>query len=432
MSKKAHLQTLKNTSKPAVSLLQPRLLQRNDESREVPGSTEKEASVLTGYSIGNLPIAPPARCRIHSNPPVVQRQQKTNLKGTASDVEEFEAERKHFEESQESYFGEIGEIIKQHLLKSAGFSPGQPLSTPEDALKVVQIWGITIETLTRQLPQVIQSLSGQVQGKQTDEKVEQQQQDLIAALTPAGQKAYQGMIQTVRSEPFWRQHLDTNQIYIFPDLTGRNRYGGYLQKGTYQTDEGLTRTTYVIHISKDRLNNGEVQESAATLIHELSHTLGEPNVTERSLKPLTGKLAELLVDHPQIVAMRRSASNPEEARQLHLRRINQILFEYTGYAEGEIFVHLQQLTHQPPVRVQGETEQPHIYILNVVTGYIDRLKRIRMPPHLLAGILRSLRRRVEQLYKRRIAATPAGSTQRRLLELSLEQALGVLNLAVHE
>jgi hypothetical protein len=365
---------------------------------------------------------------------LVQRQVQRVPSGeaTSAEVAEFEEDRQRFEAAQASYFADIGEIIRRHILQAAGFAEGQTLSTATDALRVVRMWDIELETLTRGLPQLTQSLAGQVRGQQTNESMAQQQQSLVAALTTAGQQAFQDMLQMVRGEPFWQQHLDSNEIFIFPDLTGSNRYSGYTQRGSYQTAEGLTRTAFIIHISKDALEGGEVEASSATLIHELSHTLHEPNVTARSLQPLIQRLAELLADHPQIEALRQSATDAEQARQIHTRRIYQILFERTGYAEAEIFVHLQQLSHQPPVQVGEETLRPHHYILDTVEGYVAQLRRIGLPPRMLAGILCSLGRRVALLYTRRIEAAPSGSTQRRMLELSRDQALATLSIATHD
>jgi hypothetical protein len=248
-------------------------------------------------------------------------------------------------------------------------------------------------------------------------------------MTPQGQQAYQQMLQTVRSEPFWRQHLDSNTIYIFPDLSGSNRYSGYTQKGTGQTPEGLTQASFVIHISKDALEAGQLAESATTLIHELSHTLHSTNVTARSLAPFLQTLSTLIADHPQIAALRQGASDPAQAREAQVERIRQALYEQTGYAEAEIFVHLQQLTHQPSVQIQGQTVEGSRYILAQVEFYAEQLKRIGLPPRMLRGILESLSRRVAILYDRRIAAAPANSKQRRLLELNKEQALAILQIA---
>jgi hypothetical protein len=134
----------------------------------------------------------------------------------------------------------------------------------------------------------------------------------------------------VRGEAFWRQRLDREPIYIFPDLGGRNRYAGYTQHGT--ADDGSP--AFIIHISQEALNAGEVDSVAATLVHELSHTVFDPSVIGRSLNPLLGSLSELIVEHPRLQALRRGAADPAEARAAQVRQIRQLLYERTAYGEA--------------------------------------------------------------------------------------------------
>src|SRR5262249_39025087 len=148
-----------------------------------------------------------------------------------------------------------------------------------------------------------------------------------------------------------KDYLDKTTIYIFPDLAGKNRYSGYTQRGSATVSGGRAIPAFIIHISKDALEAKNVDASVATLIHELSHTLFEPETIHESLRPFLGSWSELLADHPQVAALRKGASDPAAARQTHIRHIGQILYEKTGYAEAEIFVHLQQLTAQPEVVV---------------------------------------------------------------------------------
>ncbi len=356
------------------------------------------------------------------------RDASTRQPGPA-EIAEFEADRRRFEQAQVEYFESIGEIIREQVLRAAGLARGQLPTTPDEALMVVRRWGITLDLLTKHLPQLAQSLSGRVQGQQATSKLAQQQSTLIAALTPNGKQTYQRVLARIKSEPFWRQHLDIQDIYIFPDITGTNRYSGYTNRASGQTAEGLTKTGFIIHISKDRLDAGQVEESAATLVHELSHTLYEPTVVERSLRSFTNDLAKLLADHPQIVALRQGAKPASDARQIHAHHIRQILYEKTGYAEAEIFVHLQQLTHQPPVQIGGQKINGGHFILGQVEYYVQQLKRIGLPQSILTGVIGSLTRRVAYLYDRRIAAEPQGSKQHRLLEINKEQALAILKIA---
>lgn len=397
--------------------------------KETPGPSHREHPILQlQRSIGNQAVQrrlqSPARAPLQRQPAgagsAPTRQQE---------IAEFEADRARFEQSQKEYFESIGEIMREQVSKAAGFVDGKRPSTPDEALKVVGMWGVTLQMLTTQLPNLGQSLSGQVVGQHVSSTIAQQQQALVAALSAQGQQTYQQMLTNVQDEPFWKQHLATQEIYIFPDLTGTNRYNGYTQRGTGKTAEGLTTPVFIIHISKDRLDAGQLKESVATLIHELSHTLYEPSIIQSSLRSFTNSLSELLADHPAIAALRQGAQDPAAAQQIHVRRISQILYEHTGYGEGEIFVHLQQLTHQPSVTVGGQTVSGSHFILETVEAYVKKLQGIGLSPHMLSGILRKLARRVALLYDRRIEAAPQGSSQRRLLVINKDQALAILGIA---
>ncbi len=340
---------------------------------------------------------------------------------------EFEADQRRFQTEQEAYFVAIGTIMREQMLTAAGFGPSHRLTTPEEALQIARMWGVTLDRLLAQLPQVTQSLSGQVTGSKAASTWAQQQESLRLSLTPRGQSTLQQVLQRVRAEPFWRGHMDRTTIYIFPDISGGNRYGGYVQRGKESTSGGPQTPAFVIHLSRDALDAGETAEVAATLVHELAHTLYEPAVLQRSMKPFLRSLAELLADHPRVVALRGGQS---DERQAQVVRIHQILYESTGYGEAEIVSHLVQLTHQPPRLVHGETFRGSDMIAGEVEYWVRQIRRIGLPPRMVTGILRSVARRVEYIYDRRVAAAPMGSTQRRLLEVSKRLALAILEDAI--
>ena len=141
-------------------------------------------------------------------------------------------------------------------------------------------------------------------------------------------------------------------------------------------------------------------------------------------------LATLMVDHPRIVALRSGAADAAAARSTHLARLRQMLYEVTGYGEEEIFVHLQQLTHQPSMTINNAPVRGSDFILSQVELFMRRLRRIGMPVGILNQVLGSIRRQAIELYDRRIAMTPAGSPDRRNLELSKEQALLIFQMAL--
>src|SRR4030095_13210241 len=249
-------------------------------------------------------------------------------------------EEAHQQEASRQFFEKSGEVMQESILKQAGFPGPTRATTSEDALKVIAFWKLTIDQLLAQLPQLGASLQGRVSGKPVSTALDQQQASLIAALTPVGQTTYQEVIKQLKKEPFWKDYLDQTVVYIFPDLTGTNRYSGYTQRGSASVQGGRATPAFIIHISKDALEAKDVAGSVAVLIHELSHTLYEPGVIHESLRTFLGSLSELLADHPKIVALRKGASDADQARRTHIHLINHILFERTAYAEEEIFVHL--------------------------------------------------------------------------------------------
>ena len=417
--------------RPAFSL--GPLVQMKLEVGAVDDPLEREADAMAdrAMSPGMAPMAPGSPS---DSSGAVRRDAPEVRAGTEED-------RREFQEMQARFFRLVGEQMAESILGKAGFAQDQAgqrqrPTTADEALRVTAMWGVTRDTLVASLPDLSQSLQGRVLGSHGSDTLAAQQQSLIDAMTPDGQQAYQQAMQMIRQEPFWRRHLDQTTVFIFPDLSGANRYAGYTQRGTERDAEGNESTAYIVHISKDALEAGNVDSVVANLVHELSHTLDVGAVIGPSLGAFHDELAGLLADHPEIQALRQGAADEADARDTHLRRIRQILYEHTGYAETEVFVHLQQLTHQPDVSVDGGEVASHRYILATVEGYVRSLRRIGVNPTTLDNILDALGRRTAMLYDRRIAAAPAGSTlrasltqQKRLAELTLSLAR---NLAEEE
>ncbi len=362
----------------------------------------------------SIPISYPA----FNTVPIIQKEEATSEQRS-----EFERDREHFAQAQDEFFAQMGEDIRNHILREVGFQQGYQPANADEALRVIQLWGLSIDALVQRLPQLGRSLSTRVHGSTENTTLAQHSQQLIAAMNRQGRQTFNAMLSAVRAEPFWANWLDHHSIFIFPDLSGANRYGGYTQRS-----DDRWNPAFIIHISKDTLEAGQTAAATATLIHELSHTTTE-STTSRAMQPFLQRLALLLADHRKVKALRTGASNAQEARTIHMNRIRQILYERTAYAEEEIFVHLQQLTHQPSVSTTGGTIQPHRYILARVEAYVAQLRRIRLPERTLRGILDSLGRRVGLLYDRRIRALPRNSRERRLMELSKDQALLILRIA---
>jgi hypothetical protein len=334
------------------------------------------------------------------------------------------------EQAQAQAAEQLGNTIQDAVLSAAGFAAGAKPANPAEALRVVNLWGLTIDNFVSTLPTLTTSLSGMLRGSHEEGGLDQQQRDLEAAMKPAGRESFMAALTLVRNEKFWDDYLKHNTVYIFPDLTGVNRYRGFTQTATRTVEGSRPQTIFVIHVSKDLLEQGQTELVAANIVHELSHSAYRNNQVGQAMQKFDADLAGLLVDHPQIAALRTSAADPAALRNVHLSRIRQMLYEVTGYGEEEIFVHLQQLTHQPAMTVNTTTIRGSDFVLQQVELFMRRLRKIGMPVGILNTVLGSIRRQAIDLYDRRIAMSPVGSPERKNLELSKEQAILIFQMAL--
>ncbi len=366
------------------------------------------------------PVYEQARSAIGSNPAPV------------TETPAQRTQRESFEREQARFSAQLGETIRTAVLARAGFAPGAQVSTADDALRVTSLWGLDADTIVANLGTLSTSLSGRTTTA-TAASLDQQQRSLEGALTPKGRETFMNALRAVRSEHFWNQHLQNHKIYIFPDLSGVNRYRGYTQHSSQSSATGPAEDVWVIHISKDLLELGDKGRDLATasIVHELSHTLGG-DVLEPAMQPLERQLADLLVDHPRIAALRSGAGDAAAARLEHLRLIRQMIHDATTYTEAEVFVHFQQLSHQPNITINNVAISGSDYILDEVTSWMHRLACIGLPPRVLADVLGSIRTRVARTYTDRIAAAPAGSPERHRLELDQRLAEAIWPLALSQ
>lgn len=293
------------------------------------------------------------------------------------------------------------ETASTAILTAAKTSSTSNLTTVQDAIKVIQLWGLSVSDIVSSMPTYNSATKEAVTGRLEQTSLETKAQQLVAALSTKGRTTYQNMMTKVKSEPFWKKHLANTKIFIYPDLSGNKVYNGFTQTATARTGD-VVEKAFLIHINKDNLEKGLLDEAVAGLIHELSHTL-HTNETQNLLKPLQGNLAEILVDEPSIKATRAAAPDQAVARQKQKAIIQQLIYEKTSYAEGEIFTHLQQLTHQPDVPQKGGTIRAHRYIFFVVEGYFKQLAKIGLPKAQLKQVVASLEKRTTEIYNQRIA-----------------------------
>jgi len=360
---------------------------------------------------------------------LIQRQAAGKVKA----VEPTEEIRKEFEAMQQEYFRQAGEVMTGQILKNAGFKEGQKPTTPDDAVKLITFWGLSMSKITAEMKSIASSTTTQVLGSQTSTSIASQQKVHFDALSPKGQKAYQKAIDLVKAEAFWKNYFAQNEIYIYPDLGGANRFGGYNQALNDPDDPTGKRKVIIVHLSKTPLENDFPEMAASTIVHELSHVIYEPSVLQKTLSSFSISIVDLLLEHPDIVADRAKAANPADVKEEQRSKLKQVLYETLAYAEEEIFVHLQQLTHQPDVTIKkagGDESLRGSQVLQAqVLRYVQRLKKIGLDKHTENGLLDSIGRRADLFYDRRIAAWPAGSKQRDILDANKKMAQLLFEMA---
>jgi hypothetical protein len=364
-------------------------------------------------------------------------QEARNVLGTpvtpAAESDTQKADREKLEQSQAEQTRKRGELIRANVATRAGFTGGTLPKTPDEALRVTTLWNLPINKIVAAFGSSLGTVPDRPRGAVGSDDLNVRQRDFEAALTPKGRETFMEALRAVRREPFWDKYLQNHTVYVFPDLTGTNRYRGYTQRGSHKDDAtGRTMPVYIIHISQDLLNNEQTELVTTNLVHELTHTVDNPVSVESAMESFQGDLAELLADHPQVKALRAAAADATASRQEHVARIRQMLHEVTGYAEGEIMSLLQQFTYQPAMDIGGTTYNRSHFVLEQVTIYAKQLVRIGMPTQMQTNVFNSIQKRTAALYDSRVAAFPAGSPGQERVKSDKTLALMILKMAVDE
>jgi uncharacterized protein DUF4157 len=321
-----------------------------------------------------------------------------------------------------------GTKMKESVLTKAGFAGGAAPATADEALRVTAAWGLDLAKFISKLPVQTAATAQKTIGHHTETSLRDAQTAAIAALSHKERETFMSALLLVQQESFWRNYLATHNVFIIPDVTGTN-YGGYTQTGTGRDGSGRPIHSYAIHMSIELMKIGNPNRVAATIVHELSHQIDAPSSTP-ALQPFLGELATLIASHPDIVALRAGAPDAAEAEARQLRSINQMLYEATTRAEDEMFVHLQQLTHQPEMRVRGNMVRGSDYIIALVEGFVRQLRKIGFPRATENQLLVGIMKRAMALYDRRIAAAPEGSPEREKLDINKRMAALALQEAI--
>ena len=376
--------------------------------KNIQGVVQQSLGTIQKYEAANLNI--------------IQCQSAGSVKLT----EPTDADRKEYEQMQQEYFRQVGEVMKGQILKNAGFAKNAQPTSPKDAVQLITFWGLSMPKIIAEMGSIASSLKTQVAGTQTTSSLSQQQKAFIDALSPKGKLAYQKAIQLVKNEPFWDNYFLQNDIFIFPDLSGNNRFSGYNQSVNDPNDPTGRRKVIIVHLSSAPLENNFPEISASTIVHELSHVVYEPSVLQMALSSFRNSIVDLLLEHPDIIAQRQKAVNAAKVKEQQRSRLKQILYETLAYGEEEIFVHLQQLTHQPDVTIHkpgGDESLRGAQLLErEVLRYVQKLQKIGLDAHTLKGVLDHIGRRVDLFYDTRIFALPAGSKQRQIMEANKKMA----------
>jgi hypothetical protein len=321
-----------------------------------------------------------------------------------------------------------GTAMRGSVLAKAGFAAGAAPTNAEEALRVTAAWGVDLARIISKLPVQTPSTAQKTLGRQTAATLGETQAAAISALSHKERETFMSALLLVQQESFWRDYLATHTVHIIPDVAGTN-YGGYTQTGTHRDASGRIDRTYAIHMSIELIKLGDANRVASIMVHELSHQLDD-KVSSPAMQPFLGELATLIAGHPDIVALRAGAPDPAEAEARQLRSINQMLYEATTYAEDEIFVHLEQLSHQPPMTIRGTTVRSSDYIVAILEGFVRQLRKIGFPRATENELLAGVHKRAMRLYDRRIAAAPESSQERerlgiykRMATLALQEAI---------
>lgn len=392
----------------------------------------------TGRLTGPAPTGAQLRSRSdhlreHYLTPV--RERATALLGTAQPArpDETAAERsarEGIEAAEAQAAASARSRMEAAVLANAGFAAGTRPQNADEALRIAAAWQLDLATILGNLPAQAAATAQQDVGSTTGDSLAQDQRDAIAALPAASRETFLAALLIVQRESYWRNYLAGNTIYIIPDIE-RRTYGGFTQTATRRDRFGRTERVHAVHMSRPLMALGDVPRVAATIVHELSHHL-QASVASPALRPLILSVAELIASHPRIAALRAGAADPAAAERQHVRSINQMLYERSTRAEDEIFVHLQQLTHQPSMFVGGRWVSGSTYILGELIDFIRQVGRIGLPPREQTALLQGVFARAMRLFDDRIAAAPAGSPEQRRLRLDKELAMATWQLARQE
>jgi hypothetical protein len=368
---------------------------------------EREAEANAGrIAVGELPR--PTR----SSEPVVARspddpEAAPRFGGQIADIAH------DIREQRERRYQRLAEDYRRSLMSTSGIRHGGPIASPQEALQVVQRLHLDNE-LNTVVQRIRTSTANIPQGPQTSDTLRQRASQGAASLSPLGRTTLNQALAAVRSEPFFRNLIDSNEFDFVPDNAVCGRFNAFTLTGEGDLLPGAQRaraTATLVLICRRLIDSGNLEQLRSTLAHELSHAAerliaGRPTarlVTEPVIRELSVQLARL----PQFQGMERP--------------IRQFLDERIGSPQGEIFADLQQLPQSPQMRQDDR-------VLAVVVCELRRMDAAGLPQSVRGTLIDDLRLRTEAFYRLRIER--AQGAQARQLQSMSDYALTTLRQAL--
>ncbi|HEY6392103.1 MAG TPA: DUF4157 domain-containing protein [Bryobacteraceae bacterium] len=318
-------------------------------------------------------------------------------------------------EQREQQYTRLADEYRQSLFSQTGIKHGGPIGSPQEAEQILQRLHVDLDKLNAFVAQIRSSTAGMPQGPQSSDQLEQGASQAVDSLSPLGKTTWNRALAAVRSEPFFHNLLDSNEIHILPDSAACVRFNaltvtseGGLRPGAERAKEEAT----LILLCRQMVEKGDLEQVRGVLAHELSHAAerliaGSPTA-ELVTNPIIGELSAQLATLPQFQGMERHIR-----RYLHAR--------IGGYPQAEIFADLQQLPQSPHLRKNDK-------VLETVICELRRLDAAGLPENIRQTLMEDLQRRTEIFYRLRI--DEAQGAQARELAAVRDYAVATLKQAL--
>ena len=313
--------------------------------------------------------------------------------------EETEVALKAYEEA----YVDFNKAFTEVVLNRTDWS----IESSEDAIKVLRLWGISIESIREELIPRQAGISKGTSGQVAAAEYVDLEQASLAELDENGKACLDEVLTCIRKEPFWDEFLKGSEVHVFPDLPPDADLVAFVKPGT-RKDNGQEKQVFEIHLKYTVLNKKETTRALKALVHELSHARFRSGFGE-SFGPSLSNLASLLADVDEIAELRKGAKEPNKVRDKHIRAISSILRSQMGVRSiDEIFALLQELMCPRPITPADpfSDEWSASQVLDTVEEEIARLRRLPISEADVQRVLDCTEKWVEIFYNMRISRMP--------------------------